>query len=192
MAFASAKAPPAPKKRLGWRDLTDEQRWAKIYRDRAARRAGAPKTIKEAVKLMLPAALLHEAISTCHAKGIAHVRYDAHVAVVSSVAKIASLLQEKDREPVATLVERIGDTLEGQGFYLDEKEFLYAVASATTKLVDEGFYPADAPAAMAALVFKMDAEEEGNEWGLIESHAVAASARLFDAMRDTGIFTKLG
>ena len=178
---------PKPKR---WRDLTDEQQWKRIYQDRAAQRRTAPQTVRQAVALGLPSYVMHEAVSDCHKTLQATVRGDVHHAIVSGIAKVASLMQEGDREPYADMLHREYLTIKRAGFYLDNREFLYANACALVRLVDEVRYPADAPAVMAALLLKSDAEEyDEGDWRLAMGHAIRMTGVAYDQFMKTGMYS---
>lgn len=180
------------KPKLRWRDLTDEQRWERIYADRKKRAANRISSVKTAAWLALPAYALTMAVEDCHATHTAYIRKDAHKAVVSGLALVSSRLIAKDRPKLNAVLSRHYRVLRRTGFYTDNREFLYAVSVATVKLADEWRYPPDGPACVAALVFKEDAEHDDNDWGLSKSHALQAAASAHKALVDTGIFVAIG
>lgn len=178
------KAPPR------WRDLTDEEKWAKIYKGRELKKKAAPKSVAQAVALSLPCYCLHMAIADCHATFQATVRHDIHTAIVSGVAKVASLLTtERSRTQMASKLDRLYGDVKNSGFYLNNREFLYAVSAATVKLADDWRYPADAPGTMAALMLKEDAEsDEVGDWALSKQHALKMVGTAYNALTDTGLY----
>lgn len=179
-----------PKTAPRWRDLTDEQRWAAIYKGREQKKKAAPKTVRQAVGLALPSYCLHMAVADCHATMQATIRHDVHVAIVSGVAKVASLLPtEKARDQMATKLDQVFGEVRRQGFYTDNREFLYAIAGATVRLADDWRYPADSPACMAALMLKEDAElDEAGEWSLSKAHALKMVEVAYNALTRTGLY----
>lgn len=181
---------PRPKQAPRWRDLTDEQRWASIYKAREQRKASAPKSVHQAVALALPCYAMHMAIADCHKTFQAVIRHDVHTAIVSGIAKVAALLpDERKRERMATDLHRRYLEAKGKGFYVNNREFLYAMAAATVKLADDWRYPADSPAVMAAIMLKEDAElDEMGDWSLSKQHAVKAAGTAYNALTDTGLY----
>lgn len=193
MQKTSAAAPrnegPKPKAAPRWRDLTDEERWARIYRGRAQKAAAAPKTLQQAVGLSLPAYCLHMAVADCHKTLQATIRHDVHVSIVAGVAKVSSLVPDAWRDHMADTLHKEYRTIASKGFYIDNKEFLYAIAGATVKLADDWRYPADSPACMAALLIKEDAEsDEGGDWCLAKAHALQMVGHAYNALTDTGLY----
>jgi len=188
MQKSDAKTPK--KKQPRWRDLTDEEQWAQIYAGRKQKERAKPKTIKEAVALALPGYLLHMAIADCHATFQATVRHDVHTAVVTTIARVASLLpNERSRNSMATKLEKVAGVIRRTGFYHDNREFLYAVAYATVKLADDLRYPADSPACMAAIMLKDDAEtDEVGDWSLSRTHAVQMAHEAYNVITETGLY----
>jgi len=181
---------PRPKKIPRWRDKTDEEQWAEIYRGRAAKEKARPRSVQQAVALALPPYLMHQAIADCHATFQAVVRHDVHTAIVAGIAKVSSLLlKEQDRKRMANQLDRYYDTIRKQGFYLNNREFLYAVAHATVTLADDWRYPPDAPACMAALMLKEDAEtDEVGDWSLSRVHAIQQAGLAYNAITETGLY----
>lgn len=192
MQRTPAKSPgKKAKKAPSWRELTDEQRWEKIYQGRAQKQASAPKSVKQAVGLALPGYVMHMAISDCHATFQATVRHDVHTAVVTSIAKVASLMPPYRREFMSKRLEDEYQTIRSNGFYLNNREFLYAVAHATVKLADDWRYPADSPACMAAIMLKEDAElDEVGDWKLDRKHALRMVQVAYNALTDTNLYGK--
>lgn len=184
------QSPPKPRA-LRWRELTDEQRWARIYKDRKHKKDAAPKTARDAAALALPCYVLTEAIAYCHANTITAIRSDVHHACLSGVAKLSSVLKPEHRALMADMLSVEYETIRSKGFYINEREFLYAVAAATVKLVDDLRYPADAPATMAALLLKEDAEADDNEWGLQTAHAVKMTGFAYNALIATGFYPEV-
>ena len=174
-----------------WRELTDEQRWERIYADRKTKSALNIDDVHEATKLALPAYAMHFAIVNCHAKGNATIRPDAHKATVAAIATVASRLVAHRRDSFGERLERRFSLIRSNGFFTDNREFLYAVSAATLKLVDEFLYPADSPASMAALVFVEDAHHDDNDWGLSETHAAKARDWVFDSFIASDLYKKL-
>ena len=162
----------------------------KIYKDRETQKALAPKTINEAVALMLPAYVIHCAISNLHKGGDIAVRQDVHVSAVTTIAKIASLVKnELWREQIATRCEQYYQIIRHAAFYNDGKEFLYASAAAVVKMVDDFRYPPDAPIAMACVLISEDAQmDEVGDWNMNEAHAVQVTGKTYDAFVDTGLY----
>lgn len=179
-----------PKVAPRWRDLTDEERWAKIYKGREQKKKAAPKTIAQAVALSLPCYCLHMAIVDCHKTFQATIRQDVHTAIVSGVAKVASLLPtERARGQMADKMHALYTDIKGKGFYLHNREFLYAVAAATVQLADDWRYPADAPGCMAAIMLKEDAEtDEAGDWALAKKHAIKMVGAAYNSLTDTGLY----
>jgi len=173
-----------------WRDLTDEQRWDAIYKGREQRKKAAPKSVQQAVGLVLPAYAMHLAVADCHVTMQATIREDVHIAIVSGIAKVSSLLpNERMREEMATKLDQVFGAIRRSGFYLDNKEFLYAICGATVKLADDWRYPADSPACMAALMIKEDAElDEEGDWRLSKAHALKMVETAYNAMTATGLY----
>ena len=178
-----------PKRPPRWRELTDEEQWKRIYKGRSQRQAAAPKSIRQAVGLALPSYALHMAVSDCHATFQATVRHDVHMAIVSGVAKVSSLIPVKWRDQMSDQLELEFHTLKTKGFYLGNREFLYAVAAATVKLADDWRYPADSPACMAAIMLKEDAEtDEEGDWSLTKSHALKMVGIAYNSFTETGLY----
>lgn len=177
-----------------WRELTDEQQWERIYADRERRRKSAPKNLPQAVALTLPAYVLQNAISDCHATFQAVIRHDVHVSVVTTIARVAALLpREELRTQLADRLEHQYQGLRYKGFYLDNREFLYANACALVRMVDDFRYPPDAPCVPAALMLKEDAEtDEEGDWSLSQSHAARMAGVAYDNLLDTGLFSYPG
>lgn len=191
MNHATAKAPPAPtKKAPRWRDLTDEQRWSRIYKDREKRAGEVIKSLPEAVALALPPYALHMALEAYSMRTNGSMRPDVHKAIVGSLALVASRLKESQRDGLADKLERHYSLLKSSGFFLDDKEFLYAVAVALLKLAEEYRYPADSPATMAAILLKEDAEQYDDigVWWLNEAHATRMAQLVFDTLIATGLY----
>lgn len=182
--------PNQPKaKRNSWRDLTDEERWKRIYAGREKKEAQKIKSLPEAVALALPPYAMYRALEDMASKNVAHIRPDVTKAVVGSVALVASRLVVREREPMADKLESLYGALKGTGFYLDAKEFFYCVSSALVKLVDEGHYPPDAPAVAAALMIVEDAVlDEAGDWNLKEDHAAKMSGKCYDVLLTMGIY----
>lgn len=172
------------KKAPRWRDLTDEERWKRIYADRAKRKDQTIRSVKEAVALALPAYAMHMAIAETHQAHTALVRYDAHHAVVGAIALVASRLNAKHRDEFGSKLAQSFGVIRRVGFFTDSREFLYAVSYAVVKLADAFQYPADSPATMVALLFKYDAEDDsaGNAWGLSTAHAVQCGSLVYDTL----------
>lgn len=182
---------PKPEKPPRWRDLTDEQRWERIYADRKLKKARAPQTVQEAVALALPAYVMHQAIEDCSASFTANVRPDVHYSIVAAVAKVASLLRdEHEREAMANRLERHFKAIRSDGFYTDNREFLYANAVALVRLVDDYRYPPDSPCVGAAILLKEDAEEynDTGDWGLSKTHALRMAGKAYDFYCLTGLY----
>ena len=178
-----------PKKAPAWRDLTDEQQWDAIYKGRAQKKAAAPKTIRQAVALALPSYCLHMAVTDCHKTFQATIRGDVHTAIVSGIAKVSSLVPEAWREELATQLHRNYEAIKGRGFYLDNKEFLYACAHSIVTLADDWRYPADAPACMAAILLKEDAEQyDEGDWRLSKSHALKMAGICYNSFSETELY----
>lgn len=163
-----------------WRDLTDEQRWERIYKDREARKKENITSVRKATGLALPAYAMHMAICHLHEKDEAFVRYDAHRSVVAAVALVSSRLLPKHRDALVKQLERHYGLLKTAGFFMNAREFLYCIATATVKLADDFRYPADSPATLAALVFKEDAENPDNDWSLHKEHAIQMTGKVYD------------
>ena len=146
--------------------------------------------MRQAVALALPCYLMHQAIADCHATFQAVVRHDVHTAIVSGIAKVSGLLiKQQDRTKMANQLEENYQTIRQQGFYLNNREFLYAVAHATVKLADDWRYPPDAPACMAALMLKEDAEmDEAGDWGLSKIHAIQQAGLAYNAITKTELY----
>jgi hypothetical protein len=110
---------------------------------------------------------------------------------VSGIAKVAALIPADWRDQMATALHGNFDTIKSKGFYIDNKEFLYAVAHATVTLADDWRYPADSPACLAALLIKDDAEiyDEG-DWGLNKAHAIKMAGLCYNSFTDTGMYAK--
>lgn len=179
-----------PKKHPRWRDLTDEEQWAQIYKGREQKRQSAPKTVHQAVALALPAYCLHMAVADCHTTFQATIRHDIHMAIVSGVAKVAGLLPtEEARSEMADKLHRAYGDIKRKGFYLHNREFLYAISHATVKLADDWRYPADSPACMAALMLKEDAEtDEAGDWNLARLHSVKMAEVAYNELTATGLY----
>lgn len=130
------------------------------------------------------------AIDDCHKTFQAVIRHDVHVAIVSSIAKVASQLPtERKREKMAARLQHHYLSIKSVGFYMHNREFLYANAVALVKLVDEWRYPADAPAVMGALMLKEDAEtDEAGDWNLSRSHALKMSEVAYDGYCRTELY----
>jgi hypothetical protein len=189
----AAQPKAAPSKKKGptrWRDLTDEERWKRIYADREKRAEEVIQSLQEAVALALPAYAMHMAITEMHQTNSGMVRYDAHQAVVGAIALVASRLKPVDRDQFATKLEQVFGTLRRVGFFTDAREFLYAVSYAVVRLADTYHYPSDSPATMAALLFKEDAEDDdaGNSWGLSKAHAAKCGILMYETFRATGFY----
>lgn len=181
-------------KQPSWRELTDEQRWDRIYAARKKKAAQTIKSVPFAVHLALPPYLMLDAANTLSATGVAYLRQDAHKAVATSLALVSSRLIQPERKKLAIKLEKFGGVIRRTGFFIDGKEYLYAVACATVKLADEWRYPPDAPATLAALVLKEDAEWEDdrdNDWGLSKWHAIEATTKVYETMTDTGMFPEI-
>lgn len=188
-AFDNGKPKQAAKKAPRWRDLTDEQQWEQIYKGREQKAKAAPKTVRQAVALSLPCYCLHMAVADCHKTFQAVIRHDVHTAIVSGIAKVASLCPPDMREPMANQMHQEYLTIKGKGFYTNNTEFLYAIAHATVMLADDFRYPADSPACMAAIMLKEDAEmDEEGEWGLSKSHAIKMAGIAYNALTDTELY----
>lgn len=184
-----AHKPQKPARPPRWRDLTDEERWAQIYKGREKRRKAAPKTVLQAVGLALPSYCLHMAVADCHATFQATIRHDVHTAIVSGVAKVSALLQAGHRPAMATLLQSEYDRVRRSGFYLHNREFLYAISHATVVLADDWRYPADSPACMAALMLKEDAEtDEQGDWSLDKRHAITMAGVAYNALTESGLY----
>jgi len=183
-------SPNAPKrKQPRWRDLTDEEQWAKIYEGRESKRRAAPKSVRQAVGLALPSYVMHMAVADCHATFQATIRHDVHTAIVSGIAKVAALLPERQREPMAVQLQKFYDEIRRKGFYLHNREFLYCAAHATVKLADDWRYPADSPATMAAIMLKEDAEEyDQGDWALGKAHAFRMAGECYNAFIATELY----
>lgn len=179
-----------PKKPPRWRDLTDEQRWEQIYKGREQKRALAPKSAAQAAALALPAYVLHMAVTDCQQTFQATIRHDVHTAIVSTVARVASLLQaEKDRAEMLERLTTYYGRIRSRGFYIDNREFLYANAAALVKLVDDYRYPPDAPVVMAAIMLKDDAEtDEEGDWRLSKAHAIQMTGVAYDEYLNTELY----
>jgi hypothetical protein len=192
MTYAQAKEAQKPKRNPRWRELTDEQRWERIYRDREKRATQVIKSMQEAVALALPAYAMHMAICEVHHKDSGVIRYDAHRAVVGAIALVSARLRKEQRDDFANKLDHYFRLMKSSGFYTDEKEFLYAVSCALVKMADSYHYPADAPATMAALLFKEDAEDdgEGNAWGLSKEHAIRMGGLLYDTFLATEFYAQ--
>ncbi len=180
---------PAKPKQPRWRDLTDEQRWEQIYKGRENKRRASPKSVRQAVGLALPAYVMHLAIADCHKTFQAEIREDVHTAIVSGIAKVAALLPERQREPMADSLQSEYDSIRRKGFYFHNKEFLYCAAHATVTLANDWRYPADAPATMAAILLKEDAEDyDTGDWALDKSHAIRMAGGCYNAFVETGLY----
>lgn len=181
---------PRPKKAPRWRDLSDEEQWKKIYEGREQKKAAAPRSVGQAVALALPGYVMQMAIDDCHKTFQATIRYDVHVSVVSSIAKVAAMLtQERKREKMVERLHKHFLTIKSSGFFLNNREFLYANAAAVVKLADDFRYPADSPACMAAIMLKEDAEmDEEGDWGLEIKHAVKMTGHVYDRYLDTELY----
>jgi len=109
---------------------------------------------------------------------------------VSSIALVSSRMREGQRGALGEKLDSLYRVTKSAGFFVSNIEFLYAVAAATVKLADEWYYPADAPPVLAALSFKIDAEDtdHGNEWGLNEKHATKMAMLVYDTFRATGFY----
>lgn len=185
----SPQADQKPKRPPRWRELTDEQRWEQIYKGRENKRRAAPKTARQAAGLALPAYCLHMAVADCHKTFQATVRHDVHTAIVSGVAKVASLLPERHRGDMATMLDKFYTDIRREGFYLHNREFLYAIAAATVQLADDWRYPADSPACMAALMLKEDAEsDEAGDWSLDKKHCIKMAGVAYNSMTKTELY----
>lgn len=182
MTHAQPKEIILPKRPPRWRELTDEQRWSRIYADREKRREQVIRSLQEAVALALPAFAMHMAICDCHKTDTAVIRYDAHRAVVGAVALVSSRLVEAEREAMVQKLQRQYELLKTAGFFTDNREFLYAVSAAVVRLADAFFYPPDSPVTLAAILFKEDAEADDNEWALSKDHALRMSSKVYDTL----------
>lgn len=181
-------APPV-KSAPRWRDLTDEQRWERIYKDRERKRALVIDSLPLATALALPCYLMHAAVEELGSRGLAYLRRDAHTAVVGGLALVAKRLVPAERPQLAKVLEALSGEARRTGFYTDAREFLYCAASSTVRLADEYRYPADGPAVIAGLQLKIDAEEgENGDWGLSASHAVRQTEVLYRSLLRTELY----
>lgn len=182
---------PRPKRPPRWRDLSDEEQWGRIYKDRE-KKAAVEATINpaKATALGLPSYVLQMAIDDCHKTFQATIRHDVHVAIVTSMAKVASMLKtEKKRQKMLTRMHAHYGTLKNTGFFLHNREFLYATAAATVRLVDDYRFPPDAPVVPASIMLKEDAEsDEAGDWALDMAHAVKMTGILYDGFLDTELY----
>jgi len=79
--------------------------------------------------------------------------------------------------------------IRSDGFYTDNMEFLYSLASATTAMIESFHYPSDSPAGLAATLIQHDAEEnEFGEWRLSEKHARMSAVRCYNSFLSTGLY----
>jgi len=181
---------PRPKQPPRWRDRSDEEQWSQIYSDRRKRKAIADTiNVPKAAALGLPSYALQMAIDDCHKTFAASIRHDVHTAILSSMARVASLLpNEKKRGLMLTRMHSHYGNIRGKGFYLHNREFLYANAAALVKLVDDYRFPPDAPVVPAAIMLKEDAEtDEEGDWALDKLHAL----KMIDVAYDGYLATEL-
>ena len=181
---------PKPKRPPRWRDLSDEEQWDRIYKDREKANAVKVKNVAQATALCLPAYTLQMAIQDCADTFQATVREDVHTAILTSLARIAGMLPtEKKRTVLLRRLEHSYGEIRRTGFYIDNREFLYANAAALVKLVDDYRFPPDAPVTMAAVMLKEDAEtDEVGDWRLDKRHALKMTEVAYDVYLDTGFY----
>ena len=181
---------PKPKRAPRWRELSDEEQWDSIYKGRELKRVSAPRNVHQAAALCLPSYCLQMAIQDCHKTFAATIREDVHIAILSSLARVAAMLpNEKKRAAMLDILEIHYGSIRASGFYLHNREFLYANAAALIRLVDDFRFPAEAPVVTAALLIKEDAEsDEAGDWSLDMRHAQSVTGLCYDKYLSTEMY----
>jgi hypothetical protein len=190
-ADAPRREGPKPKRPPRWRDLSADEQWEQIYKDRKKKQAQRDLVnVPKAAALGLPSYTLQMAIDDCHKTFQATVRHDVHTAILTSMAKVASLLpNEKKRLAMLERMQTHYGAIRGHGFYLNNREFLYANAAALVMLVDDYRFPPDAPVVSAAILLKEDAEmDEEGDWQLDKAHAIKMTSVAYDQYLATELY----
>lgn len=162
----------SPVRRRMWRELTDEERWNRIYDERRRVRDSLPRALPEARRLVLPVAPLLDAIQK--SRGILEFREDAVKGVATHVAKASSRLSESHRNVLIRDSENLSTRC--RWFVEIAPQYVYAASSAIVRCADERFFPADSPAGLAALAIKMDVEENEE----VPRSFIESVSRIFD------------
>ena len=164
--------------RLPWSQLSDEERWLRIYDDRRRAREGLPSALPEARRLVLPMLPLMDAI--VRSRGSYELREDVVKGVATHIAKCSERLKGSHRDRLS----REGDDLTARcrRVVSDLDQYIYAASAAVVRAADERMFPADSPGGLAALALKMDVEGSGEA---TSDHA-AAAGRVFDLIVRSG------
>lgn len=145
-------------RRLSWRELTDDQRWARIYSDRDRRAASLPRALPEARRLVAPVAVLLDATFEAKAIGV-ESRLDVWESLTVHVPKMTERLSVADRNALdQNVMAIIADVRRACPSVV---AYFYAAAAAVAHLVDQSDFPPDSPGALAALAIKVELEETG-------------------------------
>lgn len=149
-----------PPVRPTWRQLTDEQRWAKIYHDRQRQAESLPRALPEGRRLVIPVALVLDALMECKAVGV-DPRADVLHSLATHIPKMTSLLKAPDRN---TLAENVDVAMARvRAVCPNAVAYLYATACAVAHMIAQGDFPEDSPGALGALAIKIELEETGGD-----------------------------
>ena len=182
---SQTKTPPTR-----WRDLTDEERWRRIYDGRQALKPGEASSPDEAVALLVPALMLLRGFAVLRQSG-ADLREDVRHSAVTGFQRAASCLRQSDRDDALRRCEVVCDDADRLCPSVGPQEYCYATCHLLVLLADRGLYPADSPVTLAALSVKIDAEDDDpGDWKVNPGSARLAAEKLYESLLASGYLAR--